>query len=347
MISSKRSLLASLACAVATAVAYGCSGSEGAIEAIDAAPAPDASRDGGGADASSIIDATLGDDASDASTTADAPSDDAADATPNDASADASDGGDASSDASEDVNADTSDGASDGASEDASDAGTSDASTTDGCTPSPLACDGVAHACDGVVDEGCPSSLTLTPPTTASPLWGEPGGSPYTQSCPPGEVLIGLKGARGTSPDWLRSVSAICGITSMTKVSPTSYAVSITPDAILGPSGGVGQVAWSTQCGANQAVFFITPKSGAYMDSVTLECAPIAISGSPGSFTAKRGTPVTILPTTGGSGGGPETPPRFGCPINQVMNVVTGDSSDSLDMMGVICSTMTVTLNGS
>jgi hypothetical protein len=282
------------------------------------------------------------------STIADAASDPDAPATTMNGADGASAGDDAS--ATEDAGAaddasaadsgkETTDGAADAAGDAAHDgASPADSGHVDACVPTALVCDGKVHKCDGVVDEGCPSAITIGAPGSDQVCGGTSGGNSFSDACPAGQVLVGIGGATG---QWIDAVYGICGVVDLkasTSSDPYTYTVTIGPGTTLPTEGMIGgsDTLWQAQCPANTAVVEVAGNSGEAMDQVDLSCAPLVITGSPGSFALHQGTVTAIAPEGDTGGGGPFTP--VVCPDPQVMALVWGGAGVWVDNMGVACA---------
>jgi hypothetical protein len=219
-----------------------------------------------------------------------------------------------------------------------------DAGHVDACVPTALVCDGKAHKCDGVVDEGCPSAITIGAPGSSQILGTATGGTAFDDPCPAGQVLIGIGGSTGS---WIDTIYGICGVLGLhatTSVSPYSYSVTIAMGTTLPTEGTLGgsDTSWQAKCPANQAVVAVAGNSGAGMDHVTLSCAGLTISGSPGSFALHQGTVTTLAPEGDVGGGSPFTPAI--CPDPQVMSLVSGTAGQWVNTLGVACATPQITV---
>jgi hypothetical protein len=206
------------------------------------------------------------------------------------------------------------------------------------CSPTPLACDGKVHACDGVVDEGCPDTVSVGAPGSTTTLGGTPTDfTPFSDTCPAGQVLVGIGGATG---QWIDAAWGVCGALS---VNATSNAVTIGPGATLPTRGTVGSdVTWLAQCPANEAVVGIAGNSGRGMDSFVLTCAPLVVSGPVGSLTLHQGGGTTLASVGDVGGGGPFTP--FVCNDPDVVTLVAGSAGQWLASYGAACATPSLTM---
>jgi hypothetical protein len=220
----------------------------------------------------------------------------------------------------------------------------SGSSHIDACVPTALSCDGKAHACNGVIDEGCPSSIAIGSPGESQVLGGSTGGTAFSNTCPSGQVLVGIGGATG---QWIDAVYAICGsveIHQTTSTTPYTYSVAIGGGATLATEGTVGSsdALWQATCAANQAVVSVAGNSGIGMDHITLSCAPLELTGSPGSFALHQGTATTLAPEGDTGGGSPFTP--VVCPDPEVVTLISGMAGQWVNNMSVACATPTLAL---
>jgi hypothetical protein len=212
-----------------------------------------------------------------------------------------------------------------------------DSGQVDACVPTALVCDGKVHKCDGVVDEGCPSAISIGSPGTSQLCGGTSGAAPFSDTCPSGQVLVGIGGATG---QWIDAVYGICGVVDLhasTTSDPYTYSVTIGAGTTLPTEGTIGSdTQWQAKCPANTAVVEVAGNSGSAMDQVLLSCAPLVITGSPGSFALHQGTVTTIAPEGDTGGGSPFTP--VVCPDPQVMALIWGQAGSWVNEMGVACA---------
>jgi hypothetical protein len=76
-------------------------------------------------------------------------------------------------------------------------------------------------------------------------------------------------------------------------------------------------------------------RSGLYVDELAFKCAPLIISGQPGSYTIATGN-MTFLAPVGGSGGSPFSD-QF-CADGRVGTAHFGREGLDLDAFGVLCN---------
>src|SRR6185312_16135021 len=94
------------------------------------------------------------------------------------------------------------------------------------------------------------------------------------------------------------------------------YTITIAAGGLTPLEGALGDgVLWTLACPANQVVVGFSGRSGALLDFLSPDCAPLSITGSPGSYVVTIGS-VTSVPGVGDTGGSPfsDTP----CPAGEV-----------------------------
>jgi len=183
----------------------------------------------------------------------------------------------------------------------------------------------------------CPSGI-VTVGQTATPMYGGTAGTPYTDTCPTSEVVIGFTGyTTTTSPIVVGSLQTLCGKLSFT--SP-SCQVTVSPGTTLTVRGHVGGMGpWTSMCPANQMVVAFHGRAGFDLDQVAFECAPLVLSKMGSSYRLSTG-PVTSLPPEGGTTG-----PVFqdGCGTSQVAVGTRGHEGAIIYDLGLLCATPAVT----
>ncbi len=129
---------------------------------------------------------------------------------------------------------------------------------------------------------------------------------PTTESCPAGTVLMGLDVWDNDGGDYIWGVQAVCG---KPEIAPGAgadeYRVLVNKRSSQALQG-TAQGSASTQllCPANQVVVGFSGRSGQWMDALGLRCAPLEVTGAPGSEVLGVGSPVTSTSQLGGPGGG-------------------------------------------
>lgn len=92
-------------------------------------------------------------------------------------------------------------------------------------------CDGVDNDCNDVVDDGCPKDISTIFQSDLTLLGDSPGGSPFSDDCGAGEVLVGAQVAMGA---FLTQVQGLCGKLSVAlNQDATGYEMVIASGALL------------------------------------------------------------------------------------------------------------------
>lgn len=151
--------------------------------------------------------------------------------------------------------------------------------------------------------------LTFSTPTE-TPMVGGESGTSISRTCPSDEVVVGYTGSLYVDSSGAKHhgrLTTECGRIGV--VGPRNG-----PHTVVTSSGSasyfVGNAVgewWDRYCPANHVVVALSGRAGSYIDSLTVHCAPLTITGSPGSLTVSRGSD-TPLPAIGGQGGTPFLP---------------------------------------
>jgi hypothetical protein len=175
----------------------------------------------------------------------------------------------------------------------------------------------------------CPKGVTFADPVATLQVGGS-GGQPFTEDCPAGQVLVGYAGAQ-TGQGYIGRIQATCGLV---QISSATLAVTISAGATLLQHGNANGMPWTITCPADQAIVGFGGRSGAYVDQLAFRCAPLSISGQPGSYSITIGN-VTALAPVGGTGGSP-FPERL-CAEGHVGVSHFGREGLDLDAFGILC----------
>jgi hypothetical protein len=192
-----------------------------------------------------------------------------------------------------------------------------------------LAEDGVAPA----PDAGCP---TCTAPVALSGVsltaqQGGTTGSPYTDTCPGSQAVIGYQGFL-TPPSvgltLVGGIEALCGDMSFSANGLTTSA-----GAALPIRGTSQDSPWTQLCPTGEVVVGFSGRSGSALDQVAFVCATLVISdGDTGSVLAVG--PQTTLTSAGGDGG---MPYDVACSPGQVARGSNLRSGEWVDAFGLVC----------
>lgn len=171
----------------------------------------------------------------------------------------------------------------------------------------PEVCDGVANDCNDAtpVDAGCPLSVTLEGGTfIGHDVFGNTaGGVAFEDTCPGTSALVGFSGDVGGNIDRIRGACADLSLVANTGVTPYTYSIATGVATILPTHGGNITTQYSVNCAANEVVVGVTGEaSSGGLHDVTIHCAELLITGSPGSFAVSYGAITTM--TVDGSNAG-------------------------------------------
>lgn len=190
----------------------------------------------------------------------------------------------------------------------------------------------------------------LRPSATTSSLVRETdaNGTLYEERCPDGQVLIGFNGTmdEAGAPDsksYLRSAEGLCGEISVSQGEP--YTVLVTPGATLPLHDVAAPQTQTALCPANQVVTGFAGRSGLWMDSVDVRCAPLTILGQSPTFLLVVGTPSKAGTIGGNSGGSPFDPLECDAgavAVGQILRTIY--SGDVFGTFGVQCAVLTLEL---
>jgi hypothetical protein len=181
----------------------------------------------------------------------------------------------------------------------------------------------------------CPKGVSFADPSPTLQVGGG-GGSPFDETCPAGEVLVAYTGAM-TGQGYIGKVQATCA---RVQISSSTLAVTLAPGALLAAQGSGNGQPWSVGCPSDQMIVGFGGRSGLFVDRLEFMCAPLRISGAPGSYTIAIGN-ITFLPGVGGTGGSP-FPDQF-CPDGRVGTAHFGRKGLYLDAFGVLCNRAVLT----
>jgi hypothetical protein len=201
----------------------------------------------------------------------------------------------------------------------------------------PETCNGIDDDCDGTVDERCPSGIVIGAANARSPTYGESdGGGPYDDTCPPGEVLIGLS---TVTSSWLMQIGGICGhlsIRETTDTDPRSYGVDVSRGTTMPNRGRTSGQSGAVVCPDGGVVVGVAGKAGLYIDQLSLRCGSLEVTGGPGNFGLAIATAGGAAPI-GGDGG--KSFAAFSCPDGGAVARMLGRSGSYVDRIIFACAT--------
>jgi hypothetical protein len=190
-----------------------------------------------------------------------------------------------------------------------------------------------------------PGHLTTGAATTDILREPDAGGTAFADRCPDNQVLIGFHGTMDApgGKSYLRSVQAVCGELVINDTEPWQVTVS---EAMTLPMHDVEAAqAQVALCPANQVMTGFAGRSGLWMDSVDVRCAPLNILGTTPDYLLVVGTPSkagTIGGTTGGSPFDPLECAAGSVAVGQVGRTI--QDGVVLGAFGVSCAVLTLEL---
>jgi hypothetical protein len=177
-----------------------------------------------------------------------------------------------------------------------------------------------------------PSGMRDTPPNAF----------PFSQTCKPGEVVIGYRGtAPGVEPaNQIQTVQGSCAALSV--AGTTTLQVNTIPAGVMPLVGDTEALVEQTQmCPGNEVVVAFSGRSGSDIDQIAIICAPIIIRGTYPNFQLSIGS-ADQRPPIGNEGGVPFG--EIACPVGQVAIGDEGRAATVINTFGLLCSTPTLLL---
>jgi hypothetical protein len=163
------------------------------------------------------------------------------------------------------------------------------------------------------------------------------GGSPFDDACPAGQVLIGFDGSLGSVNGTHGQIAAHCGTLELAAAGD-GFEIRIGPGLVHPTRGRHAAQAWTSLCPANQVMVGFGGRGGLLIDQLTFRCAPLTIAAAGKGYTVTVGTAADLTPI-GGSGGSAFV--QADCAAGQIATVARLRAGDSLDAIGLGCSTLT------
>ncbi|HXK19002.1 MAG TPA: hypothetical protein VNG33_14420 [Polyangiaceae bacterium] len=193
-----------------------------------------------------------------------------------------------------------------------------------------------------------PTGLTLADTTTDAVHELNAVNTPFSERCPAGQVLVGFNGTVDDPADpngktYLRSAQAICGKLAVSASEP--YTVTVTQADPLPMHEVASTQMQMALCPANQVMTGFAGRSGLWMDSVDVRCAPLSILGASPQFLLVVGTPAKAGTIGGPSGGSPFDPVECAAGDLAVGQIIrTMYAGAVLGAFGIECATASLTL---
>jgi hypothetical protein len=196
----------------------------------------------------------------------------------------------------------------------------------------------------GTGGSGFPVSVALR---NGEPQWGPwfggGGGSAFSDRCPAGQAMVGIRGRSGWYVDQTQLVCAsVC-------VQPSSHSPEgridsyrmTTGGRTYGPAhGGNGPPSFEATCPTGQVVTGLKVRSGHYVDSLAVLCRSVSFVWSPGTNRYEYRAEGEQQVGPYGGGGGSDY--QYRCPEGQVAVGDYGASGYYTDRLGIGCNPLTL-----
>jgi hypothetical protein len=169
-----------------------------------------------------------------------------------------------------------------------------------------------------------------------------PNAFPFSQTCMPGEVVVGYTGSEdGTAnTNQLQSLQGFCATLSVRGTS-TLEVSTIPSDSMPMVGLAAGSVSQTQMCPDGEMVVAFSGRSGSDIDQIAIVCAPIVIEGTYPHYRMSIGEPDQ-RPPVGNGGGAPFD--VIACPIGQVAIGDEGRASTIVNTFGLLCATPALVL---
>lgn len=196
--------------------------------------------------------------------------------------------------------------------------------------------------CDGTVDDGCPSRLSLCCPSPAGSYGSVGSGTAFADPCPSGTVLMGVAGRASTRIDQLQPICAALVL----EVDRTPghlehrYPVRRGSPMLGATHGGTGGTAFDDRCPGNDVVIGVQAhvvSDGLGNDTLTalsLQCGTVTVERLGLSWRV-RITPTVTTPVRGGAG----TPYASDC-TNGAITRIAGRAASTVEVLSFTCQTL-------
>lgn len=204
-----------------------------------------------------------------------------------------------------------------------------------------LGCNSITGV-DALRFEACAPSFTSL---AATDEHGGPGGSPFLDECPEGEVLVGLRS--GMNGSFVSGIIAVCGAEHVSETHP--YTITLASGTPLTVMHGFTGTTDPHVCPPDTVVVGFEGTTGPFGDaaqpvvsSLRLHCAPLRAGGTPEAPSLSLGE-STRTESFGGVEEKGEAFDPISCPPNQVARAIVGRSGALVDALGLGCAEASLT----
>ncbi|MDC3961938.1 hypothetical protein [Polyangium jinanense] len=173
---------------------------------------------------------------------------------------------------------------------------------------------------------------------TSTDEHGGPGGSPFLDECPEGEVLVGLRS--GMNGPFVSGIMALCGTVRASETHP--YTMTLAPGTTVPIMRGSASTTGPEMCPPDTMVVGFEGTTGPFGDnevlwSLRLHCAPLLARGTPEAPSLSLGEGTRTESFGGAEDQGEAFDPTY-CPANQVARAILGRSGALVDAFGLGCA---------
>src|SRR5579859_754092 len=163
-----------------------------------------------------------------------------------------------------------------------------------------------------------------------------PNALPFSQTCMPGEVVVGYTGTEDgtTNANQLQSLQGFCATLSVLGTS-TLEVSTIAAESMPMVGRAAGSVSQTEMCPDGEMVVAFTGRSGSDIDQIAIVCARIVISGTYPHYRLSLGEPEQ-RPPIGNGGGAPFD--AIACPAGQVAVGHEGRAATIVNTFGLLCA---------
>jgi hypothetical protein len=183
---------------------------------------------------------------------------------------------------------------------------------------------------------GCPIPVNLGGQSDTAAQGGTTG-TPYTDTCPAGQAVIGFKGFL-TAPSvgllLIGAIQAQCG--ALVVIGSDSTAAATVAGPTLPMRGTSIDSPWTQSCPANEVVVGFFGRSGADLDQIAFECARWTPSSDGGSDELSVSSTTVTSSGIGGDGGSPF---QNMCPPGEVARGTSLRAEGWIDAFALVCGT--------
>jgi Domain of unknown function (DUF4382) len=176
-----------------------------------------------------------------------------------------------------------------------------------------------------------PTGVALGAVTQTTQYGNLSGGDAFDDACPAGQAVIGYHGFLA-SQGYHGRIQALCGTLALTA---GGLGVTVAAGETLPLRGLIGVTEWTRTCGTDEVVVGFVGRSGALIDQLTFECAPLDISFTGSAYVIAVGA-TTQTAAVGGTGGSAFALTE--CPAGSIATVSDLRAGDNLDAFGLGCS---------